>query len=163
VRLGARWCQQRRILGQSDIRSCRSPGVDYFCFGTVQTTRSFFLRDSVTPCGKNGRQTSKTSMNTGRRKRLTRPGARLAMRPVVLLEIAHALRQRSDLADGRYHCGNLPPEAQRRGSCRSIPARYALPRHGTEVERTVSSSCHRMVTIVPVHSRNQARHAGRQV
>ena len=33
---------------------------------------SFFLRDSVTQCGKNGRETSKTRMNTGRRKRLTR-------------------------------------------------------------------------------------------
>ena len=47
---------------------------------------------------------------------LARPGARFPVRAVVpgvvavLLEIAHALRRRGDLADGRYHRGSLAAE-----------------------------------------------------
>ena len=55
---------------------------------------------------------------TQRRRALARPGARLAVRAVVLrvvavlLEIADALRRRGDLADGRYHRGSPAREAK---------------------------------------------------
>ena len=81
-----------------------------------------------------------------RRRALARPGARLAVRPVVLrvvtvpLEIPHALRRRGDLPDRGYHRGRARAAAGLRDSGRSIPARYALAARRTGAERTVSPS-----------------------
>ena len=95
------------------------------------------------------------------------PGARLAVRPVVpgvvavLLEIAHALRRRGDLADRGDHRGSLPPGAECADPCLPIQARYALARQRTSDEHPASYPCHRMAPIVPPCRFDRTRHAGR--
>ena len=83
-----------------------------------------------------------------RRRALARPGAGVPVRGVfpgviaIALEIAHTLRRRGDLADGRYHRRGAPGGTDSWALRLSIRARYAPAGRRTRAERTVSFSSH---------------------
>ena len=91
-----------------------------------------------------------------RQRALARPGARLPVGRVIarvvaiLLEIAHALRRRGDLADRRYQRGHTPADGSFGGYGMSMPHTYGHLGQGTRREHSVAHACRRMAAIVVV-------------